>query len=192
MPRRIHVFDAPRRFIAGTVGAPGARAFYLQARDESRLITVGVEKPQVILLAEQVTELLDELVRRGLPAAAAPAGPADAGPLETPIDSEFPVATIALGWDPRVERVVLEARAAGDSSELAGFSDDPGGPDTLRVLLDAAAARAFAARSLRVVAAGRPACPLCGEPLDDDHACPRSNGHRPATGGQLPPGGPRT
>lgn len=186
MPRLIHVFDVPERFVTGTVGAPGARMFYLQARDNARVITVAVEKPQVTLLAEQVVELLDELARRGVEAVTAantaPAGagpPLDVDPLDTPVDAEFAVATIALGWDPRRERVVVEARAAGDTAAIAGFTDDPDGPDTLRVLLTPAAARAFAARSHRVVAAGRPDCPLCGEPLDDGHRCPRSNGHRP-------------
>jgi uncharacterized repeat protein (TIGR03847 family) len=40
-------------------------------------------------------------------------------------------------------------------------------------------ARAFIARALRVVAAGRPPCPLCSLPLDPEgHICPRQNGHR--------------
>ncbi|SNQ48405.1 conserved hypothetical protein [Frankia canadensis] len=179
MARRIHVFDPPRRFVAGTVGSPGARAFYLQVRDETRLVTVAVDKTQVSLLAEQVTEVLDELGARGVEAARAPAAqPVDADPLEQPVDPEFQAATIALGWDPRGERVVVEMRAAGDADAVAGFTDDPEGPDAVRVLLAAGSARAFAARSRRVVAAGRAPCPLCGAPLDDGHVCPRHNGHR--------------
>ena len=180
MARRLHVFDPPRRFVAGTVGAPGARAFYLQARDESRLVTVGVEKPQVRLLAQQLTEVLDELTALGVAAAAQPAErPLDAEPLEQPVEPEFQAATIALGWDPHGERVVVEMRASGDADAVAGFTDDPDGPDAVRILFAAAAARAFVARSRRVIAAGRPPCLLCGEPLDDDHVCPRRNGHRP-------------
>jgi uncharacterized repeat protein (TIGR03847 family) len=34
-------------------------------------------------------------------------------------------------------------------------------------------ARAFAERTRQVVAAGRPTCPLCGQPMDPDgHLCP--------------------
>lgn len=73
MPRRIHVFDPPQRFVVGTVGLPGARSFYLQARDGARVVTVAVEKAQVALLAEQLTELLDELGRRGATPAPEPA-----------------------------------------------------------------------------------------------------------------------
>ncbi len=55
--------------------------------------------------------------------------------------------------------------------------DQDGG--ILRVSLSGAAARAFAKRALAVVAAGRPPCPFCGNPLDPDgHICPRSNGYR--------------
>ncbi|MCM3924955.1 DUF3090 domain-containing protein [Frankia sp. AiPs1] len=179
MARRIHVFDPPERFVAGTVGSPGARVFYLQARNGARLVTVAVEKTQVALLAEQLTELLDELGRRGVGMGPAePVGAADTSPLEQPIEAEFRVATIALGWDPRGSRVVVEAQAAGGEESASGFSDDPDGPDALRVLLAAAPARAFARRAGRLVSAGRPPCPLCGLPLDDDHVCPRQNGHR--------------
>ncbi|EIV91375.1 DUF3090 domain-containing protein [Frankia sp. QA3] len=179
MARRIHVFDPPQRFVAGTVGSPGARVFYLQARTDARLVTVAVEKTQVALLAEQLTELLDELGRRGVAIGSAdPAAAPDTSPLEQPIEAEFRVATIALGWDPRGSRVVVEAQAAGGDESVPGFSDDPDGPDALRVLLQAGPARAFARRAGLLVAAGRPACPLCGLPLDDGHVCPRQNGHR--------------
>ena len=49
----------------------------------------------------------------------------------------------------------------------------------MRVRITALAARAFVGRALRVLAAGRPPCPLCGQPLDPQgHLCPRRNGHR--------------
>ncbi|WP_462188466.1 MULTISPECIES: DUF3090 domain-containing protein [unclassified Frankia] len=178
MPRRIHVFDPPQRFVVGTVGLPGARSFYLQARDGARVVTVAVEKAQVALLAEQLTELLDELGRRGAtpPPEPAPADP-DLSPLDLPIDEEFQAATIALGWDPRGGRVVIEAQATGVTDPVVGFSDDPDGPDAVRVLLESEQARSFVRRVARVLAAGRSSCPLCGQPLDDGHVCPRQNGH---------------
>ncbi len=55
---------------------------------------------------------------------------------------------------------------------------DPDGPDLVRVRLTPLAARAFVERSLRTVAAGRPPCPFCGQPLDPTgHICPRKNGY---------------
>ena len=42
-----------------------------------------------------------------------------------------------------------------------------------------AATREFIARAKRVVDAGRPPCPFCGQPLDPSgHLCPRHNGYR--------------
>ena len=34
----VHEFDPPERFVAGTVGEPGARTFFLQARSGPRLV----------------------------------------------------------------------------------------------------------------------------------------------------------
>src|SRR6201994_5030132 len=66
MARQVHVFDPPERFVAGTVGAPGERTFYLQATGAGRTISVALEKAQVALLAEKVGELLEEVRRRGI------------------------------------------------------------------------------------------------------------------------------
>src|ERR1700756_4071141 len=60
MPRSVHAFEHPERFVAGTVGQPGERTFYLQARDGARVVSVALEKVQVQLLAEKLTELLAE------------------------------------------------------------------------------------------------------------------------------------
>jgi uncharacterized repeat protein (TIGR03847 family) len=88
-----------------------------------------------------------------------------------------------LAWDGEDALVVIEALAqqeTEDESELVEpLSDDDEGPDALRVRITADAARAFIKRAERVVAAGRPPCPLCGLPLDPEgHICPRQNGHR--------------
>ena len=61
MTRRRFLFDSPDRFLAGTVGEPGNRTFFLQARDGARIVSVALEKVQVAALAQRLTELLDEL-----------------------------------------------------------------------------------------------------------------------------------
>ncbi|HVE64369.1 MAG TPA: DUF3090 domain-containing protein [Mycobacteriales bacterium] len=190
MPRQIFSFDPPERFIAGTVGQPGERTFFLQASGGGRVISVALEKVQVTVLAEKVTELLDEVRRRGtdVPASTLP-GTEDVAPLDQPILEEFRVGTMRLAWDGEDDIVIVEAlaqtgtEAAGAGDDESDESDDADdaaeGPDLLRVRITAAAARAFVQRALRVVAAGRPPCPLCGLPLDPEgHICPRQNGHR--------------
>ena len=59
--------------MAGTVGQPGDRTFFLQARDGVRVVSVVLEKVQVAVLADRLGELLSELERRGIEAAAADA-----------------------------------------------------------------------------------------------------------------------
>ena len=65
MPRQVFVFDNPERFVAGTVGQPGERTFFLQAREGNRITSVACEKQQVSVLAEHLDRVLDEIVRRG-------------------------------------------------------------------------------------------------------------------------------
>jgi uncharacterized repeat protein (TIGR03847 family) len=182
MPRRRYLFDNPDRFVAGTIGEPGQRVFYLQARDGARIASASLEKVQVAVLAERLTELLEELERRGVEGAAVDEPtPADATPLDEPVNEVFRAGTLTLGWDTRDELIVIEAREQTDDEEEAEEvdDDDEEGPDLLRVRVTPLAARAFIERAIRVVAAGRPPCPLCGHPLDPQgHLCPRRNGHR--------------
>ena len=211
MPRRIYDFGVPDRFVAGTVGLPGNRTFFLQARKGSALVSVVLEKVQVQVLAERLALLVAEIGRRGVqvPEALAPSDD-DTAPLGEPLVEAVRVGTMTLGWDPEHEHVVIEARAqeevdededeASDDDDAGADDDDgdededpdeddepvtleiddsdPDGPDLVRVRLTPLAARAFVERSLRTVAAGRPPCPFCGQPLDPTgHICPRKNGY---------------
>jgi uncharacterized repeat protein (TIGR03847 family) len=186
VPRQVFAFDPPERFVAGTVGQPGERTFFLQAKTGERVTSVALEKIQVSALAERLTQLLDEVRRRiGEEANVPPVPPPDledVAPLDTPLLEEFRVGTLALAWDTDDNRVVIEAQAQTDNEEPADvepLTDDDEGPDVLRVRITPAQARAFVKRAERVVAAGRPPCPFCGLPLDPEgHICPRSNGHR--------------
>jgi uncharacterized repeat protein (TIGR03847 family) len=175
-----YLYDPPQRFVAGAVGQPGERTFYLQATDGSRVTSVSLEKFQVSQLAERLDELLDEVLRRTGTQSAAVPGPADDGPLDLPLMEEFRVGAIALAWDGETDRVVIEAQEESETPvEPLADVVPADGPGVLRVRLTPSAARAFAQRALRIVAQGRPPCPLCGLPLDaSGHVCPRQNGYR--------------
>jgi len=187
MAGQLFEFDPPDRFVAGTVGQPGERTFYLQASGDGRLVSVALEKVQVQALAEKLDELLDEVRRRQGEESVVPPATSreneDVAPLDTPIDEEFRVGTLALAWDGDSASVLIEAQSAlpeGEEEAPEATESTEFTGDMLRVRLTPAAARAFARRAQRVVAAGRPPCPLCGNPLDPQgHICPRQNGHRP-------------
>lgn len=181
MPRSIHVFRTPDRFVAGTVGEPGNRTFYLQAVHEKRVISVMLEKQQVAVLADRIGALLAEVHRRFGTPVPPEAEVTDLGPLITPLDAEFRVGTMGLGWDAEANSVVVELLAVSDTEFDASviLDDAEEGPDAVRVFLSPESAREFAARSHRVISAGRPPCPLCDEPLDPaGHLCVRTNGYR--------------
>lgn len=192
MPPVVHRFDPPERFVAGTVGEPGQRTFFLQARDGARVTSVALEKQQVEILGQRIDELLDELLGVGGVAAAIPREVApddvDTDPLEQPIQEEFRAGTITLSWDTGDERVVIEvfpvseqaAPIETDEEELLALPiDEPEPEEVFIVRLTPAQARAFAVRAGSVVGAGRPTCQFCGGPMDPDgHLCPRANGYR--------------
>jgi uncharacterized repeat protein (TIGR03847 family) len=187
-------YDPPERFVTGTVGEPGQRTFFLQARGDGRVTSVALEKQQVAVLAERVDELLDEVVRRTggtapVPAIA-PTDQIDNDPLDVPIEEDFRVASMSLTWDGERELVVIECREVAEPDEDEVEEDDavlgtddlnltPAEGSILRVAITGLQARVFAHRAAAVVAQGRPPCPFCGNPLDPEgHICPRSNGYR--------------
>jgi uncharacterized repeat protein (TIGR03847 family) len=148
------------------------------------VVSIVLEKVQVAVLADRLGDLLSELERRGVEAAAvdAPVAGEDTGPLDEPLNEAFRAGSLTLGWDVDDELVLLEARAQSEDGEAIDpdedDDEDEDGPDLLRVRMTAETARSFVARATRIVAAGRPPCPLCGAPLDPQgHICPRRNGH---------------
>ena len=192
----VHRYDAPDRFVAGTVGQPGERTFFLQAREGNRITSVACEKQQVSVLAEHLDKVLDEVVRRSageidVPPASTKAR--DVDPLDAPITEEFRVGTMTIAWDPTIDRIVIELFSNVDNeAEEAEVETDPAAtagaepdPDTINadevfvVKITASYARDFVARAQALVAAGRPPCPFCLQPLDPSgHICPRANGYR--------------
>jgi uncharacterized repeat protein (TIGR03847 family) len=181
--RRTFVFDLPDRFVTGTVGEPGQRTFFLQARDGRRVVSVILEKTQVAVLAERLGRLLLELDQHGITEDVQV--DVDDSPLDEPLNEAFRAGTLTLGWDGEEERILIEAREQTEEDldiedaieAVEADDDDEDGPDLFRVRMTANAARSFVERAFRVVRSGRPPCPLCGNPLDPGgHICPRKNG----------------
>jgi uncharacterized repeat protein (TIGR03847 family) len=101
--------------------------------------------------------------------------------LTEPVLTEWVVGTIGVAYDDadgrflvRLDELVDEA----DDSEDDGASDeDEAG--WARLGLSRGQAHAFVVRSALLVSSGRPACPLCGRPIDNEgHLCVKTNGHK--------------
>jgi uncharacterized repeat protein (TIGR03847 family) len=164
-------FTRPDRFVSGTVGEPGERAFYLQLRSNSRLFSVAVEKAQVQAISARLEVMIAE-IRKSNPLMSIEKLPIDDAPLESPIEAEFQIGAISLAWDEESKLICVELFELEDDEE-----DSEGEVVELNITL--AMAASFAVRSKAVVNAGRLPCPFCGIPIDPrGHLCPRANGYR--------------
>ena len=164
------LFESVERFVAGTVGQPGERAFFIQARNGNRLVTVAVEKLQVAALAERL-EIIINGFRKNDSSIRLLSAETDDAPLELPIESEFEVGSISISWDELMKMMSIEL--------LEITTDEIETPNFLRVQLSISMCSAFIKRSKALIGAGRLPCPFCGMPLDPQgHLCPRANGYR--------------
>jgi uncharacterized repeat protein (TIGR03847 family) len=173
-------FDFPSvdRLTTGTVGPPGQRVFYLQARSGPQVVTLRLEKAQVAALAQYLADQLNDL-----PALDATQLPTDLD-LEEPVVPEWIVGSLGVSLDEATDRITLVAEelvpGSDDEDEDEDEEPDPLGPQpgVARFAVTRAQVAAFIVRASQVVAAGRPPCPLCGRPLDPEgHVCVKTNGH---------------
>jgi uncharacterized repeat protein (TIGR03847 family) len=178
MPTRVHEFVWPDRVVVGTIGLPGSRTFYLQVRAGKQMVSIALEKQQSAVLADKIDEILDQLITVDGNPFSVPTGTpielVDNDPLE-PVEEQFRTGAMSLGWDPTTAQVVIEAYPITDAEAEDDESfdeDDPKVAEMLLVRIPVGTARAFAKRTREIVGAGRPACPLCGYPMDaDGHTC---------------------
>jgi uncharacterized repeat protein (TIGR03847 family) len=178
----VYEFNPVERFVAGTVGAPGERTFFIQARTGPRVVSVVVDKSQVIALGERTKIMLRE-IKKSDPTVIIKSDQVDDAPLEQPIFEEFRAGVIAMAWDAQNAVIVYELReitsAEENSDEDVIFAENELSVDLLRVHVSPSQAAAFSKRCLTLANAGRIPCPFCGIPIDPNgHLCPRSNGYR--------------
>lgn len=166
-----HEFSRPDRFIAGTVGQPGERAFFIQLRSSAQLFSVAVEKAQVQAIVARLEIMINE-IKKSEPLIAFEKISPDDSPLESPVDPEFQVGGISLAWDDQAQLLSLALYELEDDEE-----DTEG--DVVEIAITVGMAAAFVLRSKAVINAGRLPCPFCGIPIDPrGHLCPRANGYR--------------
>jgi len=166
-----HEYSRPERFIAGTVGEPGERAFFLQVRSSYRLFSVAVEKAQVQAIIARL-DVMVAGIRKSNPLINIEKFSTDDAPLESPVEAEFQVGAMSLAWDEDSATICIELY------ELEEDEEDSSG-EVAEINISLGMAIAFTARSKAVVNAGRLPCPFCGIPIDQrGHLCPRANGYR--------------
>jgi uncharacterized repeat protein (TIGR03847 family) len=198
-------FGAPDLFTAGTIGPPGQRVFYLQAREGDALMTLKCEKEQVRVLGQYLERLLERL---SAPAAAATGDLA----LVEPATPAWVVGSIGVAYDEAADRVLLVIEEVSDDEDEDEDTEEQSdqeeqeeaeeaeaaAPAAMEIVAepeeeeeggraDRASGRirltrpqvvAFVERARTLVEAGRPTCRFCGRPMNPGgHRCARTNGH---------------
>ncbi len=175
MPQFDYDFDPVSRIAIGAIGQPGQREFFLQARTGLRTVTLKIEKQQVQALAIGIMQLLEQ-VGDVLPQLRADLVDLN-NPrmsLEEPIYPAFVIGQIGLGYDQARDLVILVVQEL-----VAEESSGPSQAALARFVVNREMMRDFSEFALALAAAGRPTCPLCGQPIDPHgHFCPPSNGHQ--------------
>ncbi|MEA2498202.1 MAG: hypothetical protein QOH26_607 [Actinomycetota bacterium] len=168
----------PVTFVADYVGQPGHRAFFLQASGAEGNFTVAIEKQQVQLLAEKLSELLLLVDAQDTITGTEPQRD-PALTVVQPVQPAWRVGTIALAYEEEADRVVVVVEPMQIEEEGEGVVETDETPG-VRLLLRRDQVRAFILHAVAAAEEGRPLCQLCGLPMDPEgHACPASNGHRP-------------
>lgn len=157
-----------QRVRADALGEPGQRRFRILAIIEGVTHIVWMEKQQLQALGLAIEQLLEQV----------PDDEEVVIDAEPPIEfdestrHQFRVGRIELGYDVGHHRVVV------NTFDLEQEDDDE--TATLVLRLDLRQSAELSAEAATVVAAGRPLCPMCGQPMDPGgHVCPQQNGHLP-------------
>jgi uncharacterized repeat protein (TIGR03847 family) len=164
-------FEMPEvdHLTAGAVGEPGHRVFYLQAGHQGQIVSLRLEKAQVAALVAYLIGMLAEMPGPAGGGATATATPPDMELVE-PVVAEWVVGSLGVSYEEDVDRVVLVADELVEEGEEGAQA---------RITATRDQIAALASRGADAVAAGRPPCPLCGQPLDPEgHTCARLNGHK--------------
>lgn len=164
-------FHKPDRCVAGTIGQPGERAFFIQVRSLTRILSVAVEKTQIKALADRLEVVIAEL-RKSDPLIMVESVARDDASLDTPVESEFIVGAMSLAWDEESRLITLELFEVEQDDQVASGK-------IVEIKLSLGQAQAFIVRSKALINSGRVPCPFCSIPIDPrGHLCPRANGYR--------------
>ena len=173
-------FEEVDTFTAGAIGEPGSRTFFLHARAGQQRVTVKCEKQQVTAIAQYLRRVLSDLP------------PPEDRPLQfdlrDPGEQSFVLGPIGLGYDRGNDRLLVQLEelvpSSFDDDDDDTEDDDSGLDDAvddtdrghIRLYMTRSQAAAFCEHADELVAAGRPNCQWCGNPIDPGgHPCPRMN-----------------
>jgi uncharacterized repeat protein (TIGR03847 family) len=155
-----------QRLRAEALGEPGQRRFRLIVSVNDETWIIWMEKQQMQALGMAIGQILQQVPSSGpdLDSGAAPGG------FDENTNNQFRLGRVELGFEESSDRIVIHA---------FDVQDDDSGPG-LNMRLSRGQSRDLIRDAASLAAAGRPMCPMCGQPMDaDGHVCPEQNGHLP-------------
>ena len=164
-------FTEPDSIVPGVFGEPGRRTFFIQVRDGGRIVSFKMEKQQVAALCEYLEGILTDLPAIHPGQFIAPISAVN------PEEMQWIVGGLAVAYEEDDDRLMIVAEEMPDIDDEDDFTEDfDFDPATARLRSTRAQVAAFIAVGNDIVRAGRPACRLCGRPMDPGgHPCPRLN-----------------
>ena len=160
---------------ADAIGRPGQRVFFFQAGNKDKIITLLIEKSQLLLLAGGLHQLFKEVkpTHPNLPVPPLQYSEDDMH-IHPPVDPLFSVANMALGYDPDDDMIVIIFRTGEDSDirQDTGLSE-------ARLWCSRSQAMALVDWAGKLIGRGRQKWPSDNKPiLPREEFSPRHNGHK--------------
>lgn len=161
-----------------TFGEPGRRTFRLDIHSGPAYCSIWLEKEQLVQLAVYLRDLIDRLSQEDR----------DKGSdlkeeswSDGELTVDFKAGQMLLGLNQDSNAFYLQAyeRETDDPEESDGpLNEEPDEANSVGCWITTSQAAVLGEEALRICAAGRPTCFLCGQPINPEgHACPRANGH---------------
>ena len=162
--------------IADAVGEPGQRTFFIQGRKDKDLLSLVLEKQEVLNLAISVLQLLEDLEEK-FPDLKPVSDHKEVLHPEQPIEPVFRIGQLIIGYDEETDMIWLIAKALVVKESGVVVDPESESVPSARFVATREQMRTMSEHALEIVSQGRPTCPLCGRPVDrEGHFCPRTDG----------------
>jgi uncharacterized repeat protein (TIGR03847 family) len=152
---------------AESFGEPGRRTFRVRAESGETVLSIWLEKEQIVMLGSALDELLERVQSHVGEEPSSDTHGAFIG------DLELKAGSLAVGFDAGLSGFTLEASDFESDFDL----------EKVRLVTTRTVIQRLSEEIDGIVSAGRPRCPMCGRALaGGPHFCPESNGHAKVSG----------
>ena len=158
-----------------TFGEPGNRTFKLDASSGAASCAIWMEKEQLLQLGVYLRDMIGRLSQEDRDKGSDLREETWSG---GDLTVDFKAGQMLLSYDQDSNAFYLQAYERESEEQETPSSDHAPEFESVGFWITIAQATLLGEESLKICAAGRPSCFLCGQPINPDgHACPRANGH---------------